>query len=270
MGLIQLINEFFLPLAVTKTMSEPSSTKRGQHKPLFEFDELVNLLLRGKIGMVLYEIYKLYFKHELKTSGDLVNVGKESQKALYVFLKEFDICPELVAKAAVFNMLVDDANSTPLYTPTGLAIVAKQPGNEQVKTSKLPTIIGRYFTFFKFLDLLVQVAVNAFSDPLFSKNLAQPMLTVEMVILVLERMELSPGFTQIEKKTNRTHAATATLLPSRALARQIQTVKDSLYEQLQEQPITTKRPYTSPVKKSEKPVRRMSPEKSRQLPPTET
>lgn len=34
---------------------------------VFEFDELVSILLRD-VGKVLLDIYQLYFEHELKTS----------------------------------------------------------------------------------------------------------------------------------------------------------------------------------------------------------
>lgn len=133
---------------------------------------MVNLLLRESIGRVLYEIYRLYFAHELKGSADVVTIGKQSQKALNILLKEFDVCPGLVTKAAVFNMLVDESNSTPLYTPTGLYILAKSLGKDfdASKPTKLQSVMGRYLTFFKFLDNIVQIAMSAFSDPFFSKN----------------------------------------------------------------------------------------------------
>lgn len=133
---------------------------------------MVNLLLRKSIGQVLYQIYKLYFTHELKGSTDVVAIGKQSQKALNILLKEFDVCPGLVTKAAVFNILVDDLKSIPLYTPTGLYILAKSLGKnfDASKPTKLQSVMGRYLTFFKFLDIIVQIAMSAFSDPFFSKN----------------------------------------------------------------------------------------------------
>jgi len=68
-------------------------------------------------------------------------------------------------------MLVDDSNATPLYTSTGLFIIAKLLGRDfDASKFKQPTIIGKYLTFFKFLDIIVQIALSAFSDPYFSKN----------------------------------------------------------------------------------------------------
>jgi len=50
-----------------------------------------------------------------------------------------------------------------------------------------------------------------------------------MVVLILERMELSAGFSQLEKKTNRTHQAKITLLPARNIVSQIKAAKDMIY-----------------------------------------
>lgn len=127
-------------------------------------------------------------------------------------------------------MLVDDSNATPLYTPTGLHIIAKVLGKDfDASKSKQPTFIGKYLTFFKFLDIIVQISMSAFSDPYFSKNRGIPLIAAEMVVLILERMELSPGFSQLEKKTNRTHQAKMTLLPSRFIVSQIKAAKDMIY-----------------------------------------
>lgn len=193
---------------------------------MFEFDELINLLLKGSIGRVLFEVYKLYFAHELNGAADIVTVTKDSQKALNQFTKDFDICPGLVTKAKVFNMLVDDSKREPIYAQTGLQIVQAVVSRDTKKPSKPQSHIGRYFTFPRFIDFLVQVALASFADPFFSRNNEQPMIAAEMVVLVLERMELSTGFQEIEKKSNRTHQSKATLLPSRTVIAQIKATKD--------------------------------------------
>lgn len=74
-----LISQYFLPLHHSYQelkKSDPIPVKERSCKPLFEFDEMVDLLLRESIGRVLYEIYKLYFAHELKGSGDSISNGK--------------------------------------------------------------------------------------------------------------------------------------------------------------------------------------------------
>ena len=138
---------------------------------------------------------------------------------MFLFLKEFDICPGIITKAFAFDIFVDDQHAVPVYTPTGIDIVAKSSIKDSgnFKFNKLPSIIGKCFTFFKFLDVIVKIAIHAFSDPFFTKNCQQPYIVAEMVILILERMELSTGFCQIKKRTNRTHTSKATLLPSRLI-----------------------------------------------------
>ena len=78
------------------------------------------------------------------------------------------------------------------------------------------------------MDLLVEIALSAFSDPYISNsgNGGVPLILVEMVCLLLERMELSSGFSQIERKMHRTHTSRQTLLPSRAIIKQIEQAKD--------------------------------------------
>ena len=79
--------------------------------------------------------------------------------------------------------------------------------------------IGKCFTFFRFLDMLVQCAISAFSDPYFNQGSQMPLIMAEMACLLLERMELSSGFSQIQKKMHRTITSKQTLLPSRAVIR---------------------------------------------------
>ena len=113
-------------------------------------------MLRDNIGKVLLEIYGLYFPHELKGSG-VPDLSKESQKAMFIFLKDFDICPGIITKSSAFNIFVNDSNEVPIYTPTGLDIVTKIAKKDScnIQFNKLPLIVGKCFTFFKFIDVIV-------------------------------------------------------------------------------------------------------------------
>lgn len=67
-GLRTFLNEYLLPLhnsAAVKNQ-EPVPFKRSSIKALFEFDEMVHMLLRDQVGKVLYDVYKIYFASELK------------------------------------------------------------------------------------------------------------------------------------------------------------------------------------------------------------
>ena len=74
--------------------------------------------------------------------------------------------------------------------------------------------MGKYFTFLKFIDLLVKCAKATYSD---SSNKENQLIEAEMFCLILERMELSKGFMNFEKKTFKPHTSKITLLPSKTV-----------------------------------------------------
>lgn len=123
------------------------------------------------------------------------------------------------------------------YTPTGLDILTRTLNKDSkvaqlFELNKLAKLTGKCFTFFRFLDLLVECSISAFSDPCFNQGAkagADPLLIAEMACLLLERMELSHGFGTIEKKMHRTHTSNQTLLPSRAVIRQINSAKEAIF-----------------------------------------
>ena len=53
-------------------------------------------------------------------------------------------------------------------------------------------------------------------------------MEAEMVCLLLERLELSRGFNNLEKKTNRPHTSKITLLPSKHVIQNLTTAKKSV------------------------------------------
>ncbi len=86
-----------------------------------------------------------------------------------------------------------------LYTPTGLDILTKvfnkdARTSELLKTDKMHKYVGQSFTFFKFLDMLVQCACIGLADTNGQGQSNQQMLLAEMTCMLLERMELSQGF----------------------------------------------------------------------------
>lgn len=82
--------------------------------------------------------------------------------------------------------------------------------------------IGKQFTFFKFLDLIVKCAKVTFSgystgseSQIYSNFQESSLMEAEMLCLMLERLELSKGFNNLEKRTNRPHTSKITLLPTK-------------------------------------------------------
>ena len=129
-------------------------------------------------------------------------------------MKDFEICPGIVTKQTAYRIFIDDSRDVALYTPTALDILTKELNKESkvnllLQTGKMSKQVGKCFTFFRFLDMLVEISLIAFSDPYIShsSNGGVPLILVEMTCLLLERMELSSGFSQIERKMHRTHTS---------------------------------------------------------------
>lgn len=99
--------------------------------------------------------------------------------------------------------------------------------------------MGRYLTFAKFLEILVKCSKMTFSSfstgsesqVYQSYSADKDLLESEMICLLLERMELSKGFNNLEHKTNRPHTAQITLLPSRQVVKSLNTAKEFLQTQ---------------------------------------
>lgn len=77
----------------------------------------------------------------------------------------------------------------------------------------------------KFIDFLVKCAKATYNDGSNSNKLIE----AEMFCLILERMELSKGFMNFEKKTFKPHTSKITLLPSKQTLAQIQLAKNALF-----------------------------------------
>ena len=91
--------------------------------------------------------------------------------------------------------------------------------------------MGRMFTFLKFIDLLVRFSKASYGTA--DTDLGSPsqnLILAEMICLLLERMELSKGFVNIEKKTYRPHTSKLTLIPSRAIIQQINYAKSQAFQ----------------------------------------
>jgi hypothetical protein len=78
--------------------------------------------------------------------------------------------------------------------------------------------MGKQFTFLKFIDLLVRLSKASYGNQdLDEDSPSQNLILAEMICLLFERMELSKGFLNFEKKTSRPHTSKLTLLPSKQM-----------------------------------------------------
>jgi len=106
-GLQALVVSHMLPLS--QKIQESSKFNLGGHDgAIFDirFDELVALVMRD-VGAILLEIYQAHFPHEVKgNQGGMLEetMWKMSEKNLFEFLKEYDICPSLLNKSVAFQI----------------------------------------------------------------------------------------------------------------------------------------------------------------------
>ena len=125
-------------------------------------------------------------------------------------MRDFDICPTLINKGIAYKLfLTSYDNPFPIYNTTGLEII------ESTNSIVSPKNNGRFFTFFKFIEFIVKCSKATFADTASLQE--NNMIDAEMFCLMLERMELSKGFTNFEKKTFKPHTSKITLLPSKAV-----------------------------------------------------
>ena len=138
-------------------------------------------------------------------------VKQRSENALFLFLKDFDICPALITKSTSYLVWTEI-----LDTPT----------NQLTKSSRNPSIIahlerdvGTLFTYAKFSAFIARAAIIAYENQV-GPN-ARKFTNAERLALMLERMELSPGMLSFEKKTYIPHNSKTSLIVSKDILEKV-------------------------------------------------
>lgn len=250
---------------------------RLDHRSISESKFIESLLVH--IIPNLYDIYKIYFPHEVSISEDEKFIKDSSYKKYLLFLKEFDLCPGLITRTVSFQIFQNEVINPDADAEISenqeyyINLMKKIDINELTKYDpKNANIFGQFLNFFKFIRILVKIAQVAYdganlggyalgSKPASSSNLLENVnyfnnnnnknslannrnsstknlnnisnsninnnninnnfanLTLEdRLILTLERIELSEGFLNLEKKTMKTHSKrNATLIPQSKL-----------------------------------------------------
>jgi len=252
---------------------------RLDHKSISESKFIENLLIF--IIPNLYEIYKIYFPHEVSISEDEKFIKDSSYKKYLIFLKEFDLCPGLISKTVGFQIFQNEVINPDADAEISenqeyyINLMKKIDINELTKYDpKNANIFGQFLNFFKFIRIIVKIAQVAYDNTnlggyisskpssanLFdnnenslqknsmNRNSSTPnvlnqnnnnnnntsylnsnannnynnnflnLSLDDKLILTLERIELSEGFLNLEKKTMKTHSKrTACLIPQNML-----------------------------------------------------
>ncbi len=56
------------------------------------------------VGRVLLEVYSVYFEDEIRGNYQEQQMVKLSEKVLFEFLRDYDICPNLLSKSIAYQI----------------------------------------------------------------------------------------------------------------------------------------------------------------------
>jgi len=209
-GFHSLIHEYMIPL-YDEILKSPNYYTVSILENNVKFDEICNYLIRN-VGQVLYQVYSAYFPWEVANSTVYSGLESRSEKAYKEFLKDFDICPCILTKTMAFQLW----NSVAELKHETYIEMCERICNKKPK--------GKYFTFSKFVDILVKIAYLFARE---SEDIPSEWeIPSEIFIMLLEKMELSSGFLNLEKKTNKPHTSRTSLLPSKEVINLINGAKD--------------------------------------------
>ncbi len=186
---------------------------------------------------VLYDVYRAYFPHEISLAEDFDFVKVNSYKQYLKFIRDFELCPNFITKSAAFSIYQseeeeDSINSNNQYY---LKLIKNVDLNSIIKfNNKNNNILGQHFNFFKFIRAIVKIAeygYEKFESGLMENKLKSIKITnpnsaiipnYERLILILEKMEMSEGFINLEKKTNKTHSIRNATIVTKSLLEKLQ------------------------------------------------
>lgn len=223
--------------------------------PLLNVEEL---LLNSQLGDILsmiapimYEIYKVYFPWEISLSENENFLKDKSMKAYFVILKEYDLCPSLISKSTAFQIFQSEtiaSNQSDIFdSPELNEVYSNIFRNIEISTlgrSNNKSILGKYFTFLKFLKSICKIGDSGFEKMEFSNNGAveipnnsissipkKKLTSIEKICLGLERMELSDGFLSLQHKTSKTHSRKTTCIIPREILEKVKVAINSKFSE---------------------------------------
>jgi hypothetical protein len=174
-----------------------------------------------KVAPILFEIYKAYFPFEISLSEDINFVKDQSFKTYFICLKNFDLYPSLVSKPLAFKIYQSEEEESPLVSDKSedyLRLIQNVDLKNLMKFyAKSGNILGQHFNFFRFIRVILKISEVGYEN--IEKNYLNLNNTLtgtssEKLLLTLERMELSEGFTNLQKKTSKTHSSRNSMILS--------------------------------------------------------
>ena len=160
------------------------------------------LVILKSVHVLLVKLYQTYFPWEVQTSQQQSIIKQRDEVSLFSLLRDFDVCPALMTKGAV-TMIWTEIMETPLH---------ELSRNSRIESmvSFMERDIGTLFTFSRFCTLLVRIASVVYEEYL--KAFDFPIGQAEKLTMLLERMDMSTGMQEFERKTCITHNNKTSLL----------------------------------------------------------
>ena len=220
---LQLIIEYLMPLYNKifnrKTLNNNNSTIIKE-KNIEDFIHENNIILIiQKISKVLFDIYKIYFQHEISASQEMKFVISESEKKLFDFGKNFDISPGLISKSSLLSLYQSEVNNTEVdkiirkEKDFYLNLIKNINLDRLIKFEKKNlNILGNHFNFFKFIRLLLKISDFSYNQLNINTKEAERYNNQiknfeSKFIMFLKKIELSKGFSDIPKETYKNHSS---------------------------------------------------------------
>lgn len=188
MALRQMLTKFIEPLFL-RIMNE---TDAGiEEKILNAPISVSSLLLLRMINKPLQAIYRHYFNWEINRPLQEKPSMAKVESELFLFLKEFEVCPQLVAKASAHSIFTQVLNTK----TEELCKNAQYPDLEKI----LGRDLGEMFTYFRFVVYLTRLGIFVFSDinNVPSTHKTVEFTTDEKVYLLFERLDISAGVSKV-------------------------------------------------------------------------
>ena len=169
------------------------------------------LVVLRSVHVLLLKLYQTYFPWEVQATQQQSVIRQRDEVALFSLLRDFDVCPALMTKGAVTMIWTEVTETSPNDLSRNPKIESMIPFMEKD--------VGTLFTFSKFCTLLVRIASIVYNEYLQGFDL--PIGQAEKLTMLLERMDMSSGMQEFEKKTCHTHNSKNSLLVPKNLLQKV-------------------------------------------------
>ena len=163
----------------------------AEHQRIQEAMEASTKMVLDTVSDALESIYRMYFPFEIQSNQDPQVTRQRLENALFIFLREFNICPGLINKGtayAIWTQVMKEPVVVPETTnPENTKENSKDKKRSKSKVNEMIKDVP--FNFERFKMFLIRVANFGFQDEVTEAGVKcnQP----ERTMLLLERMDMA-------------------------------------------------------------------------------